>query len=528
MTNALEPGAQESASAGAPSRYGSAACVDQNEVGWQVTGAQAQTSAWNRGTFGPGWLPRNVVRHAARDATRVLVLAASDIVLCLLLLALLHLIQSGSVGMSVAWTAWLFPQGLLRGPEFLGAVLLALALVGAYGAGDARNDGARLLAGSVLAVLVSLYHVAWVQGFVVTSLRGFSVTVLLTAGLTVSRAIVNAAVRRVRPRAAAARTIVVAHSDADWRGLATMLRRVDELAVVERISLDERGGDAVHPRLRSLPTDIETHQAETVLLWGNLTDAEFAFLIDVAVATGCRLLAGARTLRDVEPRGVWIGGRWLVELTPPTLRGWQLVVKRGMDVLGAALGLLVLAPLMVAISVAVRLDSPGPALFSQRRVGARGRVFRFLKFRSMRVDAEDMLQRDPELGRLFRENAFKIPEDRDPRLTRLGRLLRKTSLDELPQLINVLRGEMSLVGPRPIEPGELEHYGHYFGDQGVPVFLSVKPGITGAWAINGRSRVGYPDRARLELEYIRTWSILQDLRILLGTIPAVLRRRGAH
>jgi lipopolysaccharide/colanic/teichoic acid biosynthesis glycosyltransferase len=157
-------------------------------------------------------------------------------------------------------------------------------------------------------------------------------------------------------------------------------------------------------------------------------------------------------------------------------------------------------------------------------VGAKGRLFRCFKFRSMKRDAEQILRADAALCQKYLTNHFKLPEHEDPRLTRVGRFLRKTSLDELPQLINVLLGQMSLVGPRPIVPAELDHYRH----EAALVFMSLKPGITGAWAVSGRSEIGYPDRALLELEYIRRWSLLSDIAILVRTVPAVLRRRGAH
>jgi len=141
----------------------------------------------------------------------------------------------------------------------------------------------------------------------------------------------------------------------------------------------------------------------------------------------------------------------------------------------------------------------------------------------MHRDAEERLRRDPSLYARYVANSYKLPEETDPRLTRIGRFMRKTSLDELPQLINVLIGDMSLVGPRPIVPEELEQYAH-----GAAVFLSLKPGMTGAWAVNGRSHIGYPDRADIELAYVRNWSLWRDLGILSNTVPAVLRGRGAH
>jgi exopolysaccharide production protein ExoY len=141
----------------------------------------------------------------------------------------------------------------------------------------------------------------------------------------------------------------------------------------------------------------------------------------------------------------------------------------------------------------------------------------------MRPDAEALLHADPELYTRYVGNDFKLPVDEDSRVTRSGRFLRRTSLDELPQLVNVLLGDMSLVGPRPIVPDEIHHYG-----AGAPLFLSLKPGMTGAWAVNGRSTVGYPHRAHMELEYIRSWTIYSDLRILLHTLPVVVHGHGAR
>jgi lipopolysaccharide/colanic/teichoic acid biosynthesis glycosyltransferase len=141
----------------------------------------------------------------------------------------------------------------------------------------------------------------------------------------------------------------------------------------------------------------------------------------------------------------------------------------------------------------------------------------------MRPDAELVLRRDLNLYRRYVENDFKLPEDEDPRLTRVGRFLRKTSLDELPQFFNVLKGDMSLVGPRPVVEPELKMY-----KGRIPTFLSVKPGMTGLWQISGRSHVGFPERAAIDLEYIRHWSLLKDLWLLFMTLPAVLLGRGAH
>jgi len=203
---------------------------------------------------------------------------------------------------------------------------------------------------------------------------------------------------------------------------------------------------------------------------------------------------------------------------------WHRVSKRGLDIALSATMLLVLSPLMLTLTLLVCLDG-GKALFGHTRVGRGGRAFQCLKFRSMVPDAEKALARlladDPVAARMWRTSR-KLPKD--PRVTRLGGFLRATSLDELPQLINVLRGEMSLVGPRPVLQAELtEEYGASSG-----AYLSVRPGITGLWQVSGRSDTTYAERVALDVQYVQKLSIWQDLAILARTLPAVLARRGAY
>jgi exopolysaccharide biosynthesis polyprenyl glycosylphosphotransferase len=211
------------------------------------------------------------------------------------------------------------------------------------------------------------------------------------------------------------------------------------------------------------------------------------------------------------------GGRRFIGFASAARVSW---IKRAMDLLLTTGGLLVLSPLLLGIAMLIKLDSPGPIFYAQERVGRHGRRFKMLKFRSMRRDADRLLvqlrERNEASGPLF-----KIKDD--PRVTRVGRVLRRLSIDELPQLINVLRGEMSLVGPRPPLPSEVEEYEEWeFGR------LRAVPGLTGLWQVSGRSDVAFHDMVRLDLHYIRNWSLSLDLKILLRTIPAVLSSRGAY
>jgi exopolysaccharide biosynthesis polyprenyl glycosylphosphotransferase len=198
---------------------------------------------------------------------------------------------------------------------------------------------------------------------------------------------------------------------------------------------------------------------------------------------------------------------------------WALATKRVIDIVGAVAGILITAPLFLLVALVIKRDSPGPVFFVQRRCGLRGRTFPFIKFRTMYSDAEAQL----DSLRVHNEVSgpvFKMKKD--PRVTRVGRVLRKYSIDELPQLWHVLVGQMSLVGPRPPIPGEVGQY-----DLAVRRRLSVRPGLTCLWQVRGRSLISFEDWIRLDLEYIDRWSLMLDFRILLLTIPAVLRAKGA-
>jgi lipopolysaccharide/colanic/teichoic acid biosynthesis glycosyltransferase len=195
--------------------------------------------------------------------------------------------------------------------------------------------------------------------------------------------------------------------------------------------------------------------------------------------------------------------------------------KRALDLLGSTVLLILLAPVLLLVALVIRLDSPGPALFAHRRLGRNGRHFDCLKFRTMAVDAEHRVFQDEQLRHHYVSNHFKIPTELDPRITRVGRFLRQSSLDELPQLWNVFTGDMSLVGPRPIVALEATHYGDELG-----TLLCVRPGITGLWAVEGRSQVGYPERTNVELRYVRTRTFLMDLGILARTPWTVITQRG--
>ncbi len=196
------------------------------------------------------------------------------------------------------------------------------------------------------------------------------------------------------------------------------------------------------------------------------------------------------------------------------------VVKRVFDIVVSFSAMILLLPLFVLIGILIKIDSKGPIFFLHKRIGKNGKQIKIYKFRTMVHNAEELMDRfSPEQRKKFEEN-YKL--DDDFRITKIGNILRKTSLDELPQLLNILKGEMSIVGPRPLVEKELEKYGNH-----KEKFLSVTPGLTGNWACNGRSNIEYPERIKLELDYVDNCSLWLDIKIIIKTAISVFKKEGA-
>jgi exopolysaccharide biosynthesis polyprenyl glycosylphosphotransferase len=237
----------------------------------------------------------------------------------------------------------------------------------------------------------------------------------------------------------------------------------------------------------------------------------------------CKLLSEPEDLADASPLDIDY------HLEPRRL---QQIVKRAMDIIGSFLGLLLLSPFMGFTAIAIRMTSRGPAVFKQVRLGKKGARFSFYKFRSMYWNVDDEIHRE-YVSNLIKGEHEKINQGdeekplykmkSDPRVTPVGRFLRKTSIDELPQFLNVLKGEMSLVGPRPPLPYEVEEYEPWH----LRRILEVKPGITGLWQVEGRSKTSFDDMVRLDLRYALNWSLWLDIKILLKTVRAVIHPTGA-
>ena len=465
-------------------------------------------------------------RHLARRGARLALLLMADLVL-LSLFSLLVQLMSISPWSPTGFREALevLPPGMIMGLSFPFAVILALAMLGAYTATGAPAAIARRIVTAVLVVTLPAWASLWERGAPLLVQGVLLLTAMLALCLVAAYRLSESSLRLVTPRRLrAARALLVA-------GEQDLRRAQHHPAVADRSRFVIRG--AIEPAelrgrgaLEALCHTIRRSGADTVLLCcGPLGDRALRVVVDAANAMGCELVSLTRAGRwsGSPSRMIQARDSALVALVSPASRALQRIVKRISDVAGAAVGLTLVAPLLGALALAIKLESPGPVLFGQRRVGAWGQPFRCLKFRTMRVDAERVLRNDPEMYAEYIKNNYKLPDGRDPRITRVGRMLRKTSLDELPQLWNVLRGDMSLIGPRPVVPDELNEYG---GQRRV--LLSVKPGMTGAWAIVGRSRVGYPRRAAIEVGYVRRWKLGSDLSILWRTVPAVLTRRGAH
>lgn len=204
------------------------------------------------------------------------------------------------------------------------------------------------------------------------------------------------------------------------------------------------------------------------------------------------------------------------------------VFKRFLDIAGSILGLILLSPVLLITCMLIKLDSKGPIMAdTPMRVGRNGKLFKMFKFRSMILGAHDLLQKNPELMKKYKQNSYKIQDD--PRITKVGRFIRKYSIDELPQLINILRGEMTLVGPRAYYPFELSDQQKKYPNSRdfVKIILSSKPGLTGVWQVSGRSDINFDKRVEMDAQYVQRRSIFYDLYLVLRTIPAVLVGRGA-
>ncbi len=472
--------------------------------------------------------PTSVKRHTARIATRLAVLLIGDfsaILICQLVAGFAA--ENAILGRSVAIQfSKALGAGYGVGVNFGIAVILALIITGNYSRHRQLNGRLRLLAASALASALVLWAMV-TTGEILGALAVYVATASLTWLVLLSeRIFTEKFLGRVWPgaRGAAPAILITDRKESSLHIERSVIAAGGDYSLAGYVPLGRVTFEGVLGTIRELPEIIDAHHVEAVVVCQHLNDQQIMNVREASLAAGCQLLYPARAVKiaGVRPALVWHQDQPFFELGAPVLKASAVITKRIVDILGAAVGLVVLTPVLALIALAIRLDSPGPVFFSQDRAGLGGRRFRMLKFRTMRVGADGEKHSLSHLNHSGDSRLFKIPED--PRVTRLGALLRRWSLDELPQCWNVLIGDMSLVGPRPFFEADFASYqDHHFRR------LDAKPGITGLWQVSGRSAVvDFEDVVYLDRQYIEQWSPWLDVSIMFRTLPAVVRRTGAY
>ncbi len=416
-------------------------------------------------------------------------------------------------------------DGLAAGLTLLGAWALWLGRARLYSARfiTRRSDEMRRIIDASLLSLASVAAIAFAFDLAIDRIWLAIAAGAGCVALIAEREVYRRHYGRLRRTGRRSRRVLMIGDNDETRQMAAMFAEEPELGyeVVEQID----------PAGCASPAELTTQ----ALGAARRNDATGAVVAASAVETGAsnRLIrdlieAGihvelSSTLADINPSRLTVRplGRFPVVYVEPVLRdGWRAIAKRTFDVVTASFLVTVLSPVLLGLYIAIKRDSEGPAIFKQSRVGQNGVPFDVMKFRTMVVNAEEILEQIQDQN----EGAgplFKMKDD--PRVTKVGGFLRKTSLDELPQLFNVLKGEMSLVGPRPALAKEMAEW-----DADLYGRLRVKPGITGMWQVSGRSETTFEEYTRLDLYYVDNWSLVVDVSILFRTIPAVLKSDGAY
>jgi len=412
---------------------------------------------------------------------------------------------------------------------------LLLGLFGISGAYDLRRnttwpDMMAVILRSTLIAVVLLMIVTFFDLVVFSRLLFGYDAALIVIYFGISRMVWRSILARLRRRGiGVARVLIVGAGEVGRTVIRTIIAR-PELGFKPVGFVDDRPGRStdIGPfralgTIDKIPAILDAHPVDEMIItlpWSE--HARILGLVQVCAARNVRprvvpdLFQMSMSAVDVND----LGGIPLIGMRPPSLRGANFLVKRIFDLAVGIPFTLIALPIMAILAALIKIDSPGPVLFRQTRVGLHGQPFTFYKLRSMRHGAEDevdqLRDRNESTGPLF-----KIKDD--PRRTRTGRLLRRTSLDELPQLFNVLRGEMSLVGPRPPLPQEVDQYQDWHKQR-----LNAQPGMTGLWQVSGRSDLSFDEMVLLDVHYIENWSVWLDLTILLRTIPKIVSGDGAY
>jgi exopolysaccharide biosynthesis polyprenyl glycosylphosphotransferase len=442
-------------------------------------------------------------------------------------LSVLVLTLADTAALILALVGATSPFGGFRVGEVMGLVPLLLAawisIFAAFRlydrAKNRRNPGALVAAALTWAGLVALGATIYPKsGLRLGEIAPACFLALVCAGAF--RLLFEQGIEKIYRRGLGQMPMVVVGREEDRaRVRQAMERAPGAYSIADEVDLGDGGVD-----LETLRETLNRTEARDVILVGaeRLSDDEFLELLRSVRLRGVplRVVPGVLAMMRSRPVLSESMGLPLLEVRYPQLDNTQRALKRVLDVAVSLLGLVLLSPLFLAVALAIRLDSPGPILFRQKRVGADGKVFLCYMFRSMYEGAE---RRQEELEPLneAEEPVFKIRDD--PRVTPIGRFLRRWSIDELPQLVNVLKGEMSLVGPRPLPVRDFHRM-----EEAHKRRLGALPGMTGYWQTSGRSNLSFEEMVRLDLYYIENWSLSFDVKIILRTLGAVLRREGAY
>lgn len=447
----------------------------------------------------------------------------------------LHVLDAVTVAVTVWWAARL--SGDIPAPRvvpaFVAFILVALNVRGSYGPGPARRDWTRLVTGVVIASVLAAISTT-LPGATGLSPEFFAYFTLGTGlALIAERQLVDGVVRQAYARGFGLRRALVVSRGHEAKDVIAGLRsksgdfssdQAEDQLVLGYVTPEETRDPASLGTLSRLQEVIDSQNVSELVIATTLTETRLSAVADACFARGVHVFVVPPTAHFLEgwTELTHLGRLPAYHLHPARLELPALVLKRATDIALSCLGLVVAAPLMLLIAAAIKLETRGPVFFRQRRVGLGRREFMMWKFRSMSLEAEAQQAQIAHLNPYTDGRLFKLADD--PRVTKVGRVLRRFSLDELPQLFNIVAGDMSLVGPRPPLPTEVHAY-----EARHLVRLSVVPGLTGPWQVSGRNLItDFEEVVRLERAYIETWSLRSDLEIMLRTVGVVLNGRGAY
>lgn len=440
----------------------------------------------------------------------------------------LHLVDGALITLlAIALTRWAPFAPLERFiPAVVAILLLSLNAFSVYEAGDGRRDARRLLLAVVLASstfgVLALFPPQLPLDPLLLVIFGGLAFFALVAG----REVVDQVVRHAYKRGIGLRRALLIGSLDEVSRALEGLREGENIDhyIVGHVTAAREPDPTSLGTLATLGETIDRERVQEVIISTTLAPDALEKVADCCFQGGAALFMIPPMPRTSEYRAesLRVGSQTLLRLHPGHMELPGLLVKRAFDLLISTIALVLLSPLMALVALAIKIDSRGPVFFRQERVGVGGKLFTIWKFRSMTADSEARQAELAGLNHYGDARLFKIIED--PRITRVGRFLRRSSLDELPQLFNVLAGEMSLVGPRPPLPSEVQSYQPHHFER-----LSVVPGITGPWQVNGRNLVtDFEKVVRMERAYIRSWSLLLDAKILVRTVRVVITGEGAY